>query len=106
MVEVGVTDDDGVCARHVACDRIEVRAQTGEQGSHQRRARYVRIDEQNVPAVLEGEARSPQPLQAHVVRTAAPREGARAPSDVLWTHQSLSCHGMHRKGRRGNGGTM
>lgn len=61
MIEMGVTHDDGVGARHEMHNRLEIRCETAKYAATQRRPRNVRIDQHDVFVATNLESGRSQP---------------------------------------------
>jgi hypothetical protein len=67
VIEVGVTDDDGVGARRVRGDRPRIGDEARGDAAKERGAREVGIEEHRGALVLEGEAGGAEPAHADAV---------------------------------------
>src|SRR5258708_25659461 len=85
-----MAEDDRVGARHVSLDRPEVWLETPENAARQRRSRDVRIDEDHVARVLDGESCRTEPSHADALRAVRLAEDLGAPGDVFGPHRALS----------------
>jgi hypothetical protein len=86
VIEVRVPEHDGVGPRHVTGDRFEVRAERPRHAGGERGAGYVRVQKQDVAAVLDHEASRAEPTHPHVARGSVASERVCAPSEVFRAH--------------------